>query len=679
MGRIAVLDQSVAELIAAGEVIERPASIVKEVLENSIDAGATHIVVEIRNGGRSYIRVTDNGSGIAGDDMPVAFLRHATSKLQKEADLQSIATLGFRGEALASICAVSEVEMTSKTKDEEFGNILRMKAGEQILFEQTGCPDGTTLIIRNLFYNVPARLKFLKKDAAETSAVTSVVEKIMLSHPEISFRYLTDGTVRISGGGDGELLSSVQGVFGREFALAMIPVNYSFNGITVTGVITRPDAGRATRGMQHFYVNDRFVKSKTCAAALEDAYKGSIMVGKFPGCVLNVNMEYSMVDVNVHPAKIEIRFSDEKAVYDAMYFAIKNTLLSHDALQNQMERSVSLAPTPKEKFGTQVEFDAKAPKLQQTQTAPGKYRNAFGPNQPEKASEPQPVNPIDAESKPGKVKQTDPLIPLLTEQEMSPVAAEPWKDEIPSAEPESWKNEILSIAVEDEPEMPVLEPVAVQPSHEPVHAEQLPEVSESYFYIPKQDADAGLEFRYVGELFATYVLVECGEQLILIDKHAAHERMLYEQYKRQFGMGDSQLLMVPYAVSVSAEEFDLIFSQREYLEKKGFTFDDFGNHTLLIRSVPPVLSSYEPFTPLLEMAKKSAIGSAELPQCIDEMLHEMACKAAVKAHDINAGQELLHLARELFLDDTIRHCPHGRPVLQVISKQELDRKFGRIV
>ena len=669
MGRIAVLDQSVAELIAAGEVIERPASIVKEVLENSIDAGADHIVVEIRNGGRSYIRVTDNGSGISGDDMPVAFLRHATSKLQKEADLQSIATLGFRGEALASICAVSEVEMTSKTKDNEFGNILRMKAGEQVLFEQTGCPDGTTLIIRNLFYNVPARLKFLKKDAAETSAVTSVVEKIMLSHPEISFRYITDGTVRISGGGDGDLLNSVHGVFGREFALGMIPVNYSFNGITVSGVITRPDAGRATRGMQHFYVNNRFVKSKTCAAALEDAYKGSIMVGKFPGCVVNVDVAYSMVDVNVHPAKIEIRFSDEKAVYDAVYFAVKNTLLSHDALQNQMNRTVSLAPTPNEVRGTQIEFDKKAPVIEQTKPTASKYRNAFGGE----ADVPTAAPVI--EIKPQEIivpapEESVPQAPVIKEKVQireKRVMQDPTipKEDVVAPPEFDWSNLISKEEKEQ------LEQKSVRPKPK--------EEEEKFFYIPQEEALAGLEFKYVGELFATYVLIECGENVILFDKHAAHERMIYERLKKQISLGESQLLMVPYAVSAAAEEFELIFSQRENLEKMGFTFDDFGNHTLLIRSVPPILSQVEPFTPILETAKKLSLGVSDAPQYIDELMHEMACKAAIKAHDISSEKELLHLARELFLDDTVRHCPHGRPILQVIAKQELDRRFGRIL
>lgn len=655
MARISVLDQSVAELIAAGEVIERPASIVKEVLENSIDAGADHIIVEIRNGGRTFIRITDNGCGIAGDDMPVAFLRHATSKLHTESDLQEIATLGFRGEALASICAVSEVEMTSKIKAEEFGNILRLKAGDQVLFEQTGCPDGTTLIIRNLFYNVPARLKFLKKDAAETAAVTSVVEKIMLSHPEVSFRYVTDGSVRISGGG-GSLSDSAYAVFGREFASGLIPIDYAFNGITVKGLITRPDAGRATRGMQHFYVNNRFVKSKTCAAALEDAYKGTVMVGKFPGCIVNVDMNLSMVDVNVHPAKIEIRFSDEKAVYDAMYFAVKNTLLGHDALQNQMNHPVSLAPAVKEIVGTQVEFDGETPVVSQTKDMPrGKdpsaaerYHSVFGNFTEE-------------------LKDVTPAPTALPDINMPLPNPEEWE----IARPEQ-RNVILPPSGEPSLSM------EAETEHLPVSEQEEPfESEERYFCVPEQEQD----FKFVGELFATYVILECGENVLLFDKHAAHEKMIYDRLKAQVKFGESQLLMVPYAVSVNASEFDMIFTEREALEKMGFSFDDFGSHTLLIRAVPPILSELaDPFAPLLEAAQKISMGGVNpTPEEIDELLHSMACKAAIKAHDVSQTMELIHLAQKLLADDTVRHCPHGRPIIQVFSKAELDRRFGRIV
>ncbi len=638
MGKIAVLDQAVAELIAAGEVIERPSSIVKEVLENSIDAGATHIDIEIKNGGKTYIRVTDNGGGISGEDMPVAFLRHATSKIHGEADLQDIATLGFRGEALASICAVAEVEMTSKTPDEEFGNTLRMKAGEQTFFEQTGCPDGTTIIIRNLFYNVPARLKFLKKDASETASVSSVVEKIMLSHPEISFRYIADSVVKLSGGGDGKLENSVYAVFGREFALNVVPVDYTFNGIRITGCITRASAGRATRAMQHFYVNNRFVKSKTCAAALEDGYHGSIMVGKFPGCVLNVDMSYSMVDVNVHPAKIEIRFSDEKAVYEAVYFAVKNTLLRCDALETQINAPIPMTPPPEDTSGAQVEFSERAPVMQdvkaKTDFSP-RYRNVFG----------------------GERDQPD--IP-------------PSKTPLKQAFPEPKEPETIPREEEREyvPE--------IDDAKESASAPQ----DEACLHVP---ADGSAELggiRFIGELFATYLVLESKEHMILLDKHAAHEKLIYDRLKKQTALGESQMLLVPLAVAMTGKEENAIFSHREQLEKLGFVFDDFGSSTLLIRAVPPILSGgqYDPFAALLEAAEKMEQHRNEItPQVIDEMLHSMACKAAIKAHDISSRDELLRLAREVLSDDTVRHCPHGRPILQFISQKEIERRFGRIV
>ncbi len=671
MGKISVLDQSVAELIAAGEVIERPASIVKEVLENSIDAGAKHIKIEIKNGGRSFIRITDDGSGIAKEDMPTAFLRHATSKLRKEADLQQIATLGFRGEALASICAVSEVEMASKVKEEPFGNVLKMKAGEQLSFEQSGCPDGTVLTIRNLFYNVPARLKFLKKDAAETAAVTSVVEKIMLSHPDISFQYYTDGAAKISGGGSGELSDSVYAVFGREFALSMIPIDYAFNGIHVKGLITRPDAGRATRGMQHFYVNNRFVKSKTCAAALEDGYKGSIMVGKFPGCVVNVDMEFSMVDVNVHPAKIEIRFSDEKAVYDAVYFAVKNTLLGHDALQSQMDRSVSLAPPAEDFADKQVQFSEHAPTqrpLDGKEAKAGKYKNVFGSLSEEDQAPKEAFETNAPEQTPAK--------PLASAPAFDHAQLPMMPQEIPGAyEPE----------VEEAYEVRFEEPQPMQETQLPKPPQDIPQAQpiaeqERYFELPADTDFVGKEFRYVGELFATYAVLESKEHVILFDKHAAHEKMLYDRLKKQTTLGESQLLMIPLAYSLSAEEFSTVFAGRESLEKMGFSFDDFGCNTLLVRAVPPILAAIDPLEPLMEAAHKMADHRHDAtPEFVDELLHDMACKAAIKAHDITSEKELIHLAKELLANDTVRHCPHGRPILQVIPKTKLDRLFGRIV
>ncbi len=686
MGKISVLEQSVAELIAAGEVIERPASIVKEVLENSIDAGAKHIKIEIKNGGRSFIRITDDGSGISKEDMPTAFLRHATSKLRGESDLQQIATLGFRGEALASICAVSEVEMTSKVRDEDFGNIIKLKAGERILFEQTGCPDGTCLTIRNLFYNVPARLKFLKKDASETAAVTSVVEKIMLSHPGISFQYLTDGAVKISGGGSGELSDSVYAVFGREFALGLIPIDYAFNGIHVKGLITKPDAGRATRGMQHFYVNNRFVKSKTCAAALEDSYKGSIMVGKFPGCVVNVDMAYSMVDVNVHPAKIEIRFSDEKAVYDAVYFAVKNTLLAHDALQNQMNAPVSLAPAAKEFADTQVAFTKEIPLERPAQS--GKYKNVFG-NPTEKAL--QQENQDVAVKYGTEQNETSknayvlpdlfPLREYLPGQEASfaPQWGEVREVALPQIEERTDLQQAEDIDLQDTLAVDSTLQQDAMYAADSVSEEIIPK-TESYFYLPDDTELADKEVRYVGELFETYVVLQTEDHVLLFDKHAAHEKLLYDRLKEQTKLGESQLLMLPVTVDLNAEEFSTVFAGREALEKLGYSFDDFGNRTLLIRAVPPILANIDPFESLWEAASKLAAHRKDFtPEFIDELLHDMACKAAIKAHDISSANELIHLAKQLLADDTARHCPHGRPILQVFPKSKLDRLFGRIV
>lgn len=644
MGNIHLLEKSVYELIAAGEVIERPSSVVKEMIENSVDAGASSITVEIKNGGRTYIRITDNGCGMTKEDIPLAFVRHATSKILEKDDLVSISTLGFRGEALASVCAVSKVEVMTKRREDELGSHYVIEGGEELELDSIGCPDGTTFVIRDLFFNVPARLKFLKKDVSEGNAIASVVQKLALSHPEISFKFIRDNKTELITSGDGKLLSVIYAVFGREFHSSCIPVDYSYNGISVSGYVTKPLSAKANRAFQNFFVNSRYVKSVTCMVALEEAYRNQIMTGKFPGCVLSIGINPSNIDVNVHPAKIEIRFSEEKSVYDAVYFAVKNALMSFD--------------TP-----TEAVFDEKKPKTLS-------YQEIY--------------------SKPAEPDNSVQLMFSSTRKSITFSEDSP-KQTVNRAEPvveAAVQRETVSF---EEPQVKA-QPVNADPA--PSASISEPVISDKFKYINKESfvktektdepaivADTSDKplVKVIGELFKTYIVCECGEDMYLIDKHAAHERHNFEKIKSGAESLDMQTLITPVDVVMSYEGYDAIRDNPEICKRLGFGIELLDAPNISLYGVPVLIGDEDPADLLTRFSDSLASGKiASGSELFDDLFHSIACKASVKANSITDKIELEELTKLIFEED-IRYCPHGRPVLIKLSKYEIEKMFKRIV
>lgn len=628
MPKINVLPKSIAELIAAGEVVERPASIVKEAVENSIDAGATHITVEIQHGGITYIRITDNGCGINSDDVPKAFLRHATSKIKQAVDLDSIATLGFRGEALAATSAVSRVELFTKTAEEDFGTHYKIEGGEEILYEEVGCPDGTTLIVRDLFYNTPARMKFLKKDVSEGTTVSAIIERQALSHPEIAFKLIRDGKQTLSTSGDGKLASAVYSVLGREIANTLIPVDLTLDGVKVNGLVCKPVSCRASRAYQFTFLNGRYVQSGTITAATEQAYKNSAMVGKFPVFVLGVEIPYETVDVNVHPAKTQVRFSDEKRVFTAVYNAVKNAILSGDT---RPEISVV---TPKNNTFLHM-------------TTHEYRQTAVNLPVQEKREEPKAV--IKEEIVKPKVE------PTRLEADNTPFFL---RDEFKPNVPEK------KVSVDIEKPEPIKEIPKVEP---PQPKEQIIEKE----YSPKE------EIKLIGEAFNTYIVAQKGDSVFMIDKHAAHERILFNKLKED-NVIESQALLIPITVKLIGDEYTAMVNNVDLLSSYGFEVEDFGNESIMVRAIPAMLAKDDAESTILEAASSLAQkGSVSLDR-IDDILHTVACKAAIKAGYITSNIEKLNLAIKVLGDNDIMYCPHGRPVAFEIKKYNLEKYFGRI-
>lgn len=634
MGQIHVLDKHTAELIAAGEVVERPSSVIKELLENTVDAGATVVTVEIRNGGITYMRITDNGCGIAGEDVPTAFLRHATSKVRTELDLEHIGTLGFRGEALASIAAVADVQLTTCTDESGAGTAYRIVGGEERQYEEIGAPKGTTITVSDLFFNVPARMKFLKKDVSEGNAVAAVVQRIALSHPEISFRFLRDGRQELLTPGDGKLFSCVYAVLGKDFANNAVSVDYTLEGVHVSGFVCKPSATRANRTMQHFFINGRYVKTSTAAVALERAYHGMIMVGRFPTCVLHLELPPEAVDVNVHPAKIEVRFVNEKPVFDAVYHGVRSAL----------QAVPSPAPThstPAKQHADSAFLRRDVPQRETVQTV----FSAF--------SKPT-VTPPAPKTVPPVVKQTFP----------SPMTV---RDDTAAVRPS------IDILVDDEPPQPIaVQPVTPKEPPQPA-APQREEpadepVTENTFTPP----------RILGELFTTYILAEHGDALLVIDKHAAHERILYNDLKKVQETA-SQMLLEPVAVPLSADACNAVLEELPLLQKAGYILEEFGSMTVLVRAVPTVLAGCDVVSVIEEIAGGLVSGRRDAMTAKEDWLyHSIACRAAIKAGDATTPQELQALAERVLTDSDVRFCPHGRPVSFTMTKKEFEKQFGRI-
>ncbi|MBR2041194.1 MAG: DNA mismatch repair endonuclease MutL [Oscillospiraceae bacterium] len=654
MPKINLLDKHIAELIAAGEVVDRPCSVIKELVENSIDAGATSITVEIQNGGNTFMRVTDNGCGIEPEDIPKAFLRHATSKIHEEWDLDRICTFGFRGEALASVAAVSHVEIMTRTKDSPIGYRCEATDEGTSEIEEAGCPEGTTIIVRDLFYNTPARQKFLKKDVAEANAVAQVMDKMALSHPEVQFRFIRDGETKLTTYGNGELLGVISAVYGRDFAKDTIEVNYSPIGrdkMKVTGFVTKPSASKASRSFQNFFVNGRFIKTRTAMAALEEAFKGSAMIGKYPGCVLNIEIPPETVDVNVHPAKTEVRFVSEKEVFDLVYYGVKSALNTRD-VSAVLEESKKVnkafwedikSEKEKEHFENVV-IQTTLPSTPKVDFVPRKYVDVKYDLVDDDRTTLRNKDNLTAYRLDGDVTHT---VQYKIRQAADKAAEE--GRELP-------KEYIESIA-------------AMKNAGAPV-----PEIPRN---LDKDPLPFG-NLKYVGEVFKTYILLESEDELVFVDKHAAHERILYEKLRKGMKAFDCQYLIAPITCRLSDEQCAAVIENREEMEKFGFIADDFGRGTILIRSLPFWVKAKEAESVIGEIAE-SLINCHHdhTPEKLDKLYASISCRAAIKANDKNSQPELETIVDILLNDPSIKYCPHGRPVSTTISKNKLERMFGR--
>ncbi len=611
MKKINVLTNEMANKIAAGEVVERPASVIKELVENSVDAGATNLIIEIKNGGISYIRVTDNGCGISPEDIKTAFLPHATSKIVNEDDLFSIKTLGFRGEALASIAAVSNVEIMSKTEDEN-GTKLEISGGRFLSEETVGCPVGTTVVVKNLFFNTPARMKFLKKDSTEASYITDIVERLVMSNPHISVRYIVDEKEKLFVSGDGELKSCIYAIYGRDYAKGVLEVSNSNQAIKISGYVGKKELSRGNRAFQSVFVNGRYVKNRAITAVVENAYKNNIMVGKFPFYVMNIEIPFEMVDINVHPTKQEVKFVNERQVCDEVYWAVKNALLKeNDEIREKIKSRYVTFDRP---------VTVEKPKVEQTE--------------------------IKIETKAVNVER-----PQFTPVKKVEVSV-----------PEEFKPKA-------EPRVTVKQPPKNTDTAEVLKRFQAEEPK-----IEFEEEEQKFSYKIIGQLFDTYVILELDNEVLLMDQHAAHERMIYEKLTR---MNDEkemayQMLLSPVAITLSASEYDAVDGKKEALEKYGFIVEDFGSNTILVRQVPVSLRDDDIKNVILDIINNSSTDYME------ENIHTIACKAAIKANKKLSDKEINELVRLFVAEGGVNTCPHGRPIIVKITKYELEKMFKRI-
>ena len=708
MAEIRVLDKHTAELIAAGEVVERPASVAKELLENAIDAGATQITLSIVRGGIQQLQIADNGSGIEAEYIDKAFVRHATSKITSAEDLGHIHTLGFRGEALASIASVARVEVLTRTEADEYACCYRIEGGEPQGMEPGARPRGTTVTVNDLFYNTPARMKFLKKDVSEGTFVADIVLHEALSHPEIAFRFLRDGKQQFMTPGDGQLRSAAYAVLGREFARDLLPLDGDGGVYKVTGLVTPPRACRASRSAQHFYVNGRYVKNRTMMAALENAYKGTLMQGKYPGAILRVDMPADLVDVNVHPAKTEIRFARESDVFDAVYRTVRAALAAPGSGECRFDLGHVAKENPQ-------------PAPQQT-TLPGSAPAQSNPQRPAvaPAQPPQPqkhFNTLSAAEYRALNKLTAP-VPARTlpgtsgVMELNSVRAPfnaPSTPQFAAPAPHTAQEDLLDILPDLPEQQPKAEPavttaLAQQPAPaqlENIESLELPEEEKSATGLsalpithndPTAQADippeqttfapapASLPLRVVGEVFKTYIITERNNELCLIDKHAAHERILFEQLARDYGSVPSQMLLVPVQVNLSAEEKQALLAHQELLQNSGVEVDDYGGFTVVVRAVPADVPVDDVGDMVLELANHLLNGGRDaLREKTEWVLHSIACRAAIKAGDRTTTDEMLALAQKIMDGSVPPFCPHGRPCVLKLTRKELEKQFGRLV
>ena len=713
MAVIHVLDKHTAELIAAGEVVERPASVVKELLENSIDAGATQVTVSIESGGVKLIEISDNGTGIEAEYISTAFIRHATSKIETPDDLTNIHTLGFRGEALASIASVARVELTTRTEVDEFATVYRIEGGEEVSREPGARAVGTTIRVKDLFYNTPARMKFLKKDSSEGTFVSDTVTHVALSHPEVSVKFIREGKLQYVTPGDGQLRGAAYAVLGREFSRDLIELKNQEGVYRITGLITPPKSCRASRSMQHFYINGRYVRNRTMMAGMEMAFKGTMMQGKFPGGILLLEMPADLVDVNVHPAKIEARFARENDVFDVVYHAVKLAL----AQPGTGERLFTFEADKKDEKAEKPKIDADIIKngvknnnftglsaIIRGQADPGVLpqqhwepaKPAAAPQQPAPSAAMQiPTAPSVPRWK-GSAQNEDMLDPFVTLHSPkleTTKAPEPFRAAASETqldvEPEFGETKLHS----PQDHMAAWNPAQEAPKEEPESAPcaetepDAPEAAEQETVLAEPEqmnfdptADQPEPLRYVGEVFRTYILAERGDELCLIDKHAAHERQLYEKLAANYGNVPSQMLLEPAAIDLAAEEKQALLDNIPLLENAGLEIADFGGNTVVLRAVPADVEPQNAESLLVEIANKLLKGGHDaLNEHTEWVLHSISCRAAIKAGDKSSPQELLALAEKILSGEVPPFCPHGRPCVLKLTRKELEKQFGRIV
>lgn len=729
MAKIHVLDKHTAELIAAGEVVERPASVAKELLENAIDAGSAKIELQIQKGGISLIQVSDDGCGIEAESIATAFIRHATSKIQDQTDLEHIATLGFRGEALASISSVSKVEVLTCTAQDEFACNYYTQGGQEVGMKPGARPVGTTITVRDLFYNTPARMKFLKKDSSEGTYVTETATRLALSHPEISFRYMREGKVQFHTPGDGSLRSAVYAVLGRQFAKDLLEVQPEGKGpYRISGLITPPNGSRASRSMQYFYINGRFVKNRTMMAALENAYKGTVMQGKFPGCVLMLEMPAELVDVNVHPAKTEVRFAHEHDVFEAVYRAVKIALGAPGSGENQFvfdKAKQQADPPPK----TAKENAAASDMRKQTQEK--SHQSGLSAIPSSQLAQPKAsLSAIYKGTAASALGNPFTRRSVVMHSEGQPYGAETTEPKVlkmrADARPQGFNRpseDILDILVEEPESRAQIQPT----SHEEISsAVQVQDATDRTHTLqqtlPQDDMDASCQatmiqqnakgetsedkepmlqekegssgpeqmmmeklpetepLQYIGEAFKTYIITQRGHELCLIDKHAAHERILYERLAKDYGNVSSQMLLVPVTINLSADEKIAVMQNHQLLMDAGVETEDFGGNTVVVRAVPADVEVEDVEDLVVEVAAKLARGSKDAySQRTEWVLHSIACRAAIKAGDHTPPQQLMRLAEDILAGKVPPFCPHGRPVVLKLTQKELEKQFGRIV
>ncbi len=655
MSIIKVLDKHVANMIAAGEVVENPASVVKELVENAIDAHSSSVTVEIQNGGITYIRVTDDGKGMDRDDAKTAFLRHATSKISSAEDLSGIGTLGFRGEALAAISSVSRIDLITKAQDADMGSAIRVEAGEVIRESESGCPDGTTIIVRDLFFNTPARMRFLKKDATEAAAVENIIKYIALSHPEISIKFIKDGKDVLHTPGDGVVKSCMYALFGRDFANNMNEVRADEHGIKVEGFTCVPSASRGNRALQFFFVNGRCVKSRMLSVALDNAYKERLMKGRFPTCVLMLTLPLGQVDVNVHPAKTEVKFARERDVFDAVYFGVKSALenserkviapsipfIKQEPIDNITENQQSLSFSEKKKEENKGGFAFNKPA----------ERNVGGFMPPIVAPKKTEASAEIGERSEGVLRST--YFPPYNNTPKEEIAKEP-------------AVEVQVSEVEDEPLIVLDEKPIVVPVEEKEEA-SMPEKADK-------------TFRFIGEAMNTYIIVEFEGSVVMIDKHAAHERIIFEKLRETCGNVQTQILLSPEIVDIDRAAAMALIDNKEEISKLGFEIDEFGDGSVAISAVPDGIDAHDAISVIDKLADNLKRGArAEMPEIMSETMYSVACKAAIKAGQKNTPEELIAIAERVLIKGDIHFCPHGRPVMVEFSKSELEKKFKRIV